>query len=218
MENKKRRKRREKEQTKKRILDCAELIISQKGVAGTTMDEVAQMADVSKGSLYLFFQNKHEMASMICLKGITKLEKEFSTVLLNCETGNKMVAGFWKITRCFMEEYPHYNEIFLYLERSGFESNYAPNEYKHDVFEQFENVLSRLFAYLHRALQVGIQDGSIRSSIDSEILAVIIWAELQGLIQIQVRMRHIHRDSILKRAGVEPEESFEKFLQLVTQG
>jgi AcrR family transcriptional regulator len=51
----------------RRILDAAHEVCARCGVEGARMDEVAALARVSKGTLYNFFESKHELflASMI---------------------------------------------------------------------------------------------------------------------------------------------------------
>ncbi len=56
------RKRAEKEE---RIIKAATELIFAKGFEATKMDEIAQRADVSKGSLYLHFKTKDEIYLLI---------------------------------------------------------------------------------------------------------------------------------------------------------
>ena len=55
------RKEREKEQRRKAILDAAEKVFFEKGLKYSTMDDVAEEAELSKGTLYLYFKNKEEL-------------------------------------------------------------------------------------------------------------------------------------------------------------
>ena len=55
------RKEREKEHRRNTILDAAEEVFFSKGINLATMDEVAERAELSKGTLYLYFKNKEEL-------------------------------------------------------------------------------------------------------------------------------------------------------------
>lgn len=55
------RKQREKEERRAAILDAAEAVFASKGVAETTMDDIAQQAELGKGTLYLYFTSKNEL-------------------------------------------------------------------------------------------------------------------------------------------------------------
>ena len=49
------------EERRQQILDAAEKVFFSKGVAAATMDEVAAEAELSKGTLYLYFKSKDEI-------------------------------------------------------------------------------------------------------------------------------------------------------------
>lgn len=51
------RKKREKERRRNTIIDAAEKVIFSKGLDQSTMTEIAQEAELSKGTLYLYFKN-----------------------------------------------------------------------------------------------------------------------------------------------------------------
>ena len=56
--NKLSRKDREKLARKESIIDAAEEIIKLKGFKNSTMDEIAEKAELGKGTLYLYFNRK----------------------------------------------------------------------------------------------------------------------------------------------------------------
>ena len=55
------RKEREKEFKRSIMLEAAEELILEKGLDQLNMDEVAERAEVSKGSLYQYFNNKNDL-------------------------------------------------------------------------------------------------------------------------------------------------------------
>ncbi|KAA3381875.1 helix-turn-helix domain-containing protein, partial [Akkermansia muciniphila] len=52
------------------MLEAAQALFTQKGVAATTMDDIAKAAGYSKATLYVYFQNKEEMVGALALKGM----------------------------------------------------------------------------------------------------------------------------------------------------
>jgi AcrR family transcriptional regulator len=55
------RKTRERHQRTLQIMDAAKKVFSAKGFSGTTMEEIAQAAELSPATLYLYFKNKNEL-------------------------------------------------------------------------------------------------------------------------------------------------------------
>ena len=71
------RKEREKEQRRKDIIDSAEKVFFEKGLNNSTMDEVAKQAELSKGTLYLYFKSKEEIHFEIRKKAIYKMLRTY---------------------------------------------------------------------------------------------------------------------------------------------
>lgn len=212
------RKENEKAERKQWILTCAEQIFSKKGIAGTTMDEVSDRAGVSKGALYLHFGNKQELILLIAVNGLVELEQKFSKVLIEEINGREMLYAFSEIMKTYIQDHPHQIESFLFYDWIGLQSDYIPEEGEENIIRQFEELAKSLFTYLHRALQVGIQDCSIQSKIESKILAMIIWAELQGLMRMHNQKYAKHRTPIFDVLNLKHEEILDAFLDLVTPG
>ncbi|MEO6309959.1 MAG: TetR/AcrR family transcriptional regulator [Leifsonia sp.] len=59
--------------TKKAILDAALQLAATKGITGTTMDEVAELAGVAKGSVYYNFTNKDQLFEELLEQGVGAL-------------------------------------------------------------------------------------------------------------------------------------------------
>jgi len=77
----KERRKREKRQREETILQAAEEIIRQDGFVNLSMDKIAEKAELSKGTLYLYFENKQQLLIGI-IKGhmdelIERLERVF---------------------------------------------------------------------------------------------------------------------------------------------
>lgn len=61
------RKERERETRRKEILEAARAVIAQKGVAGATLEEIAEKADYKPATLYLYFSSKDDLLANLYL-------------------------------------------------------------------------------------------------------------------------------------------------------
>ena len=52
---------RERETRRNQIMDAARKVFSIQGFGGSTMDEIAQAAELSPATIYLYFKNKYEL-------------------------------------------------------------------------------------------------------------------------------------------------------------
>jgi AcrR family transcriptional regulator len=62
------RKEREKERRKQQILVAAKRVFSEKGFNKATMEDIAHEAELSPGTLYLYFKNKEELYASLSLR------------------------------------------------------------------------------------------------------------------------------------------------------
>ena len=66
----KERKQRERAARSNLIIDSAEAVLLEKGLHAMTVDEIAEKAELSKPTIYAYFENKHEIHTAIMLRGI----------------------------------------------------------------------------------------------------------------------------------------------------
>ena len=64
----KERKEREKERRRQQIIVAAKRVFSRKGYTKTTMEDIATEAELSPGTLYLYFKSKDELYASLCLR------------------------------------------------------------------------------------------------------------------------------------------------------
>ena len=75
--------RREKERKyrKRTILESAKRLFFKQGFAATTMSQIAESAELSKGTLYLYFQNKEELYISLLVEGMEILNNNLSRAI-----------------------------------------------------------------------------------------------------------------------------------------
>lgn len=71
---------------RKEILTAATKSFSLFGYKATTMDQVARLANVGKGTIYTFFKNKEELFDQICMDLLDDMEKVASESILPVQT------------------------------------------------------------------------------------------------------------------------------------
>ncbi len=112
------RKERERQQRRNAIIDAAERIFSARDFSGSSMDDVAEEAELSKGTLYLYFKSKDDLQFAIFMRGMDILMKMMNHRLKESEDGyHNLLAMAWAFIR-FSREYPDYFRLFMHFESS----------------------------------------------------------------------------------------------------
>jgi AcrR family transcriptional regulator len=173
------RREREKEQRRNDIIDAAERVFFSKGRATATMDDVAEEAELSKGTLYLYFKSKEELYLAIHLRGLGILKKMFAEAVAKKETGIEKTRAVGEAYYQFYLDQPDYFNALIYfesLEQAMQEENPVANE----CIMEGINTLNILV----EAINIGIKDGTIRPDVDPVKMAHILWGYTSGLIQL----------------------------------
>jgi AcrR family transcriptional regulator len=186
------RKEREKQIRKNSILEAAEKIFFAEDGDKGTMDNVAEMVELSKGTLYLYFKNKTDLQYAIAEKGVGILSDYFRKVLNPDQTGREQLSDLGDEFVRFVEDYPKHFELILRFEvtepqsKDGRETNL---------------LMEPALSVLREIIILGQADGTIRNDLSENEIVIILWSQMIGLMQTILRKdRHIERYNVdLKR-------------------
>jgi len=124
----KERKEREKEYRRLSILDAAQKVFFTKGIEECTMDDIANEAELAKGTLYLYFKSKEDIRYEISLRGVEILNKQLHDVLDENLSGleNLLNVGWTFIN--FSEKEGQFFQMFLLFQKIDIQRLAIPRE------------------------------------------------------------------------------------------
>jgi AcrR family transcriptional regulator len=198
----KERKEREKLQRRIDIIKAAEKVFFSQGFENSTMEDIANAAELSKGTLYLYFESKEELYLAIMQKSIEILHDLFSKAVQNKKNGLMKVKAIGEAFMQFYIQYPDYNEAMLYGHSRLHQQNIsATNNCGEHKLPRKKN---KIFI---EAIEEGIQDGSMRKNLDPVKTALLLWGESLGIMQLVTTQK----ETLEKIANVKPEELIRYF-------
>lgn len=113
------RKKREKETRRREILDAARKVFAGKGLKKTTMEEIAREAELSPGTLYLYFKNKDELIASLSTSVLEYLLAQLREVNLRRELDPHAKLYFLKQTLYHVYEFDSLLLINIFNLQSG---------------------------------------------------------------------------------------------------
>lgn len=208
--------RKEEEHKRRRtlILNVAEQVISEVGFESATMNQIAERAEVGKGTLYLHFDSKTSIYLAICERGSRLLNEKMATVLAKDLTGLEMVEMLGNMYLRFIKDNPQYFYAFSYYEGVMADQKVRTSE----ISEQCEQNAKNGMTYIVRSLQIGMQDGSIDDSYDPMQLGVMIWGASRGIVNMAFLKEQGHHFKLLDEVDVSLETMINGFIQLIGRG
>ena len=164
---------------RERIASAASTLFMEKSIAEASMDDIAKAAGYSKATLYVYFQNKEEIISVLVLKSMEKLYHYISSAL---EQQKSTKARYELICRGlvqYQEEFPFYFKLALDKINIDFTDKDSLSE---DVktYQVGEAINKALLDFLIS----GIEKGDLRSDLNPLLTILNFWGLLSGLIQL----------------------------------
>ena len=203
----KERKQREKRRRGNAILNAAKRIIRERGVEGMTMNHVAELTELNKATLYSYFSNKDDLIDAIVYDGLILLDESLQERDRQSRSGLEEVMDLARGTLDFYRKYPVYFYALNHQERRASRSE------KETPFSVKGNqVASRIFLRVREGVERGIEDGSIRSEIETDRFLVLFFAYTYGVMHTVISKQDVYVD-VLGLGPEDVERSGLEFLQ-----
>ncbi len=203
---------REKAQRRREIMTAARQEFFERGFHQPTVDDVAARAEVSKGTIYLYYESKEEILAHLLLEGLSLLLIEMEAA------GNaRLLAGapsaaepdLRRLANAYLQfcqSHPSYFRLIMAFDRGRFEESISPKLYQQVLDRSLQGL-----ALLAGAIETGKESGVFQVD-DPWQAAGSTWAALNGVL---VLMAHPLRRAMLKS---DVETMFQAMLDLVVTG
>lgn len=188
------------------IVSAASVLFLERGIAATSMDDIAKAAGYSKATLYVYFENKEEIVGILVLNSMKKLDDYISSALIQHETTKARYDFICRGLVQYQEEFPFYFKMVLDKINIDFESKeYLPEE--KETYQIGEEINEKIKNFLLS----GMEKGDLRG--DLEIMPAIFnfWGMLSGIIQLAANKE----EYIKKSMGLSKENFLEYGFSLV---
>lgn len=172
------RKEREKQKRIREIVDAAETVFFSKGYKNATMDEIAEEAELSKGTLYLYFESKETLHLEIVMRGSKMLYDSFQKAVADVEKGLDRVRAIGQAYYKFCFEDSKYFEAMMTYDHRETCFNDLCNEYKGSKDFPDPHII------LIESIELGIKDRSIRAGIGPVETSMVLWAFTSGVMHL----------------------------------
>ena len=193
------RKEREKESRRENIVDAAEKIIRVKGFEGMTMDDVAVIAELGKGTIYLYFKNKTDLYHAVICRGLRLLKNGFEKAIKKKATGIEKLLAIGHAYYDFCFKYPLYFNAMMHQEILEVEWE---KHMQGQGVRCCEEASNQIFALMAEIIHGGISDGSIRADLHPQKLTILLWVQVSGVLKMTAAKKEVLEKSL----GVSPKE------------
>ena len=161
------------------IVSAASTLFMERGIAATSMDDIAKAAGYSKATLYVYFENKEEIVGILVLNSMKKLYDYISSALIQHKTTKARYDFICRGLVQYQEEFPFYFKMVLDKINIDFESKeYLPEE--RETYQIGEEINEKIKNFLLS----GMEKGDLRNDLDIMPAIFNFWGMLSGIIQL----------------------------------
>ena len=173
--------RRERERTARReaILDAAQELVAEQGYAGMRMDSVAEAVELSKGTLYLYFENKDALCAAVATRLLDTLLPFLDEALSDTPTGLDAIVQLLQNYYSFTQDNPHHFRFAMEWLGAGERMDDST-----EAFQIYRGRVGQMLSLVVASLQRGQTDGTIRDDIDPLPQAIQLWTSFLGVVMV----------------------------------
>ena len=201
------RREREKKERRQSLLQAAREVFFESGFRAT-VDDVDERAEVSKGTVSLYFERKETILAHLLLEGLDELVEELEQAYAAAEplSPDERLRRLSQAYLRFFHEEPEYFRLLVATDRGRFQDSVTP-----DIYQQVLSSSLKGLGWVARSIQQGVEVGMFRCC-DAQLAATVLWATLNGVLEL---MEHPLRREMV---GVEREALYQTALETVIQG
>lgn len=175
------RRKREKENRKSAILKAARKLFFDKGFKNVTVESIAKKAELSKGSVYLYFKSKEDIYTQILLSDIDKFHKIMANLIQEGQSSSAMLMGLANI---YADFFMNDRELFRIM------MNYMLNTDHMNLPEEIDHLIvkatNKTVDIIEEIFMIGVRSGEFPPYIDLRQKRNAIWGLLNGTISLHL--------------------------------
>ena len=175
------RRKKEKENKKNTILRAARKLFFDRGFKSVTVDNIAAKAEVSKGSIYLYFDSKEEIYTQILIADNIVHHERIKNFSATDAPASQLLLDF---ARIYINYFLDDNELFRILMTFMLQTeqmNLTEEQNKEVIRTTNENI-----KIISEILQRGVDSGEFSPTINIRQGQNAIWGLLNGIISLYI--------------------------------
>jgi AcrR family transcriptional regulator len=186
----KERREREKDERREEIIAAAEEIFFKKGLAEATMDDIAEAAELSKGTLYLYYKSKEDLYLAVMLKGMEIMADLFKHAIESDESSIKQIHNLGDAYYQFFEKHREYFRMFSFFESPQFHTQVSPEMLQHCTDHD-----RKVWELVMTPIRRGVAEGLLHKGLVPMEVAVMLWSNSNGLMRLIDRQGEYWKES-----------------------
>ena len=170
------RKEREREIRSKDIIDAAQRLFFSNDYEDVTMNDIAEEAEMARGTLYQYFKNKDDIYAAIAIRAAKIIGEMFQELLTKEQSGIDKMRSICEFYYDFYKKYPGYYNA--YYNSQMFEFKGSP------TLKKLQKIRKNSFQIAVNAVKDSMKDGSLREGFDPVVTTLFMLSTANNINNI----------------------------------
>ena len=168
---------RDRERRRQQIIAASKRVFTSKGVSRTTIKDIADEAELSPGTLYIYFKNKDELYASLSIRMLKHLQVSLQRVKETKDLSDDQRID--SVKKALLELYEI--DPLMLINLSHLQASETLDNISPELYEQILDLSRRSLQTLSEIFAEGIELGSFLKRKPMQ-LAVVLWAMFSGLV------------------------------------
>jgi AcrR family transcriptional regulator len=200
------RRKREKEQRERDILDAAEKLFMEKGFEGTSMDDIAAAVELSKPAIYRYFSNKEDLYMAVAYRSVEIVCSMMDRYVKEGRTG---IDKAYATGRAFYDFYLKYPDQYRIMMNMPYIGSAVQDSF---YLKKIRDATNSNLKLMCRAIDAGKKDGTLRDDFDTLMAAIYFMESLSTALEVSPGHR-----KLLELKGKSHQDYVEHSMELMLQ-
>jgi len=171
------RKERERERRKKQILLAAKRVFGSKGYGRATMEDIARAAELSPGTLYLYFRNKDELYASLSIRILHQLRLRLKD--FQAGPNGPFPARIRRLRDALFEVYE--SDPLVLINMLHLQASDTLRNLSDPLLLEMQRISGDFLGIIPECFEEGMKEGEITEAYPRS-LAELVWAMFSGLV------------------------------------
>jgi AcrR family transcriptional regulator len=168
---------RDRERRRQQIIAASKRVFLSKGASRVTIKDIADEAELSPGTLYIYFKNKDELYASLSIRILKHLNLRLQRVRENKELPYDQKIN--SVKQAFCEVYE--NDPPMLINLYHLQSSETLENISAELFDEIMNLSRQCLKTLSKIFAKGIEAGSY-IPVDPMKTALILWSMFSGMV------------------------------------
>ena len=172
------RKVRERRARRQALQAAAVSVFAEKGFSRATIEDIARQAEVSVGTIYLYYRSKEDLYVSLLFESMERMREAIEKIMASGLAPDRQLKRVWDYFYAYHARFPQSYRVLVFLQQAGLTAGISPK-----TLQEINVRAARNFSLVSHIVAAAIDKGIYRPHEPREIVD-LLWSLFLGLVHL----------------------------------